>query len=125
VKGQRYPITKNGLNACWRRIRAAADVANFRFHDFRHDLATKLLRDTGNLKLVQKVLNHTDIKSTARYAHVLDEDIAVSLDRVQKSRKKSRSAKLKVTPFQVRSATVQHRRHGGVNGWGKGRGQGL
>jgi hypothetical protein len=28
-------------------------------------------------------------------------------------------------PFQVRSATVQHRRHGGVNGWGKGRGQGL
>ena len=29
------------------------------------------------------------------------------------------------TPFQVRSATVQHRRHGGVNGGGKGRGQGL
>ena len=31
----------------------------------------------------------------------------------------------RITPFQVRSATVQHRRHGGVNGWGKGRGQGL
>ena len=30
-----------------------------------------------------------------------------------------------VTPFQVRSATVQHRRHGGVNGRGKGQGQGL
>jgi transposase len=29
------------------------------------------------------------------------------------------------SPFQVRSATVQHRRHGGVNGRGKGRGQGL
>src|SRR5262249_39867911 len=29
------------------------------------------------------------------------------------------------TPIQVRSATVQHRRHGGVNGGGKGRGQGL
>jgi hypothetical protein len=28
-------------------------------------------------------------------------------------------------PFQVRSATVQHRRHGGVNGRGKGQGQGL
>jgi len=28
-------------------------------------------------------------------------------------------------PIQVRSATVQHRRHGGVNGRGKGRGQGL
>jgi hypothetical protein len=30
-----------------------------------------------------------------------------------------------MTPFQVRSATVQHRRHGGVNGRGKGQGQGL
>ena len=30
-----------------------------------------------------------------------------------------------VTPFQVRSATVQHRRHGGANGRGKGQGQGL
>jgi integrase len=97
VKGQRYPITKNGLNACWRRIRAAANVADFRFHDFRHDLATKLLRETGNLKLVQKVLNHTDIKTTARYAHVLNEDVAVALNRVQKSRKKSRSARLKVS----------------------------
>jgi hypothetical protein len=28
-------------------------------------------------------------------------------------------------PFQVRSATVQHGWHGGVNGRGKGRGQGL
>ena len=28
-------------------------------------------------------------------------------------------------PFQIRSATGQHRRHGGVSGGGKGRGQGL
>jgi integrase len=97
VKGQRYPITKNGLNACWRRIRAAADVADFRFHDFRHDFATKVLRETGNLKLVQRALNHADIKTTARYAHVLDEDVAMALDRVQKSQKKSRSVKLKVS----------------------------
>ena len=31
----------------------------------------------------------------------------------------------KIPPFQVRSATGQHRRHGGVSGGGKGRGQGL
>jgi hypothetical protein len=34
-------------------------------------------------------------------------------------------AEKKRAPIQVRSATVQHRRHGGVNGRGKGRGQGL
>jgi integrase len=96
VKGRRYPITKNGLDTCWRRIRAVAEIADFRFHDFRHDFATKALRKTGNLKLVQKALNHADLKTTGRYAHVLDEDIRAELDRVQKSRRKSRSAKLKV-----------------------------
>jgi integrase len=96
VRGERYPITKGGLNTRWKRTRIAAGLIDFRFHDFRHDFATKVLRETGNLKLVQRALNHSDIKTTARYAHVLDEDVAVALDRVQKSRKKSRSPKLKV-----------------------------
>jgi integrase len=95
VRGERYPITKGGLNTRWKRTRIAAGLINFRFHDFRHDFATKVLRETGNLKLVQRALNHADIKTTARYAHVLDEDVAAALDRVQKSRKKSRSPKLK------------------------------
>jgi len=96
VRGERHPVTEDGLDTRWRRTRVAAGLTDFRFHDFRHDFATKVLRETGNLKLVQRALNHSDIKTTARYAHVLDEDIAVALDRVQKSRKKSRSAKLKV-----------------------------
>jgi integrase len=96
MRGERWPITEGGLSTRWRRTRRAAGLVNFRFHDFRHDLATKLLRETGNLKLVQKVLNHANIKTTARYAHVLDEDIVVALDRVQKSRKKSRSTNRKV-----------------------------
>ena len=58
-------------------------------HDFRHDLDTKLLRETGNLKFVQKALNHSNISSTLRYAHVLDEDVAAAVERVAKSRKKS------------------------------------
>lgn len=91
VKGQRYPLTYNGVKSIWKRIRANAGVADFRFHDFRHDLATKLLRETGNLKIVQKALNHADIKTTTRYAHVLDDEVAAALARVQKSRKKSRS----------------------------------
>jgi hypothetical protein len=37
----------------------------------------------------------------------------------------SSATQVMISPFQVRSATVQHRRHGGVNGRGKGRGQGL
>ena len=60
----------------WQRLRERAGIKDFRFHDYRHDFGTKLLRDSGNLKLVQKAMNHRDIKSTLRYAHVLDEDVA-------------------------------------------------
>jgi integrase len=97
IKGERYPITFNGVKTIWKRIRKAAGVVDFRFHDFRHDLATKLLRDTGNLKLVQKALNHSDIKTTTRYAHVLTEEVSTALEAVQKSRRKSRSAIRKVS----------------------------
>jgi integrase len=90
VHGQRYPLTYNGAKAAWRRIRASAGLVGFRFHDFRHDFGTKLLRDSGNLKLVQKAMNHRDIKSTLRYAHVLDDDVAAAVERVAESRKKSR-----------------------------------
>jgi integrase len=91
VRGQRYPLTYNGAKTAWQRLRSTSGVANFRFHDFRHDFGTKLLRDSGNLKLVQKALNHRDIKSTLRYAHVLDEDVAAAVERLAESRKKSRS----------------------------------
>jgi integrase len=89
--GKRRPITHRGAQGQWDRLRKTAGVTDFRFHDFRHDFGTKLLRETGNLKLVQKALNHRDIKTTLRYAHVLDSDVAEALERVQKSRKNPRT----------------------------------
>jgi site-specific recombinase XerD len=53
------------------------------------------LRATGNLKLVQKTLNHATIKTTTRYAHVLDAEIAEGMEKVAKSRTWSH-AKLKI-----------------------------
>lgn len=90
-KGTRYPITPEGAKTQWRRLRKRAKVENFRFHDIRHDVATKLLRDTGNLKLVQKALNHANIATTTKYAHVIVDELADALSRVGKSRKTSRT----------------------------------
>ena len=91
VRGQRYPLTINGTKSAWLAMRTKANVRDFRFHDFRHDFGTKLLRETGNLKLTQKAMNHRDIKSTLRYAHVLDEDVAAAVERLAKSQRKSQT----------------------------------
>jgi integrase len=91
VKGERYPLTYAGVQTEWRRMRKRSGVVGFRFHDLRHDFATKLLRETGNLRLVQKALHHASIKTTTRYAHVLDSEVAEAMERVAQQRKKSRS----------------------------------
>jgi integrase len=77
---QRYPMTVSGVATAWKRLRKRAGVEGFRFHDFRHDVGAKLLRETGNLKLVQRALNHRSIKSTLRYAHVLDDEVADAME---------------------------------------------
>jgi integrase len=86
----RRPITYAGVQMAWRRLRKRAGLVGFRFHDFRHDFASKVLRTTGNLKLTQKALNHRDIKTTLRYAHVLDSEVADAMEALAKSRKRPR-----------------------------------
>jgi integrase len=97
-RGEHRPVTYYGAQTHWRRLRQRANIPSdadgFRFHDFRHDLATRALRETGNLKLVSRMLNHRDLRSTLRYAHVLDSEVADAMERVAKSRR--RPTRLKV-----------------------------
>jgi len=74
-----------------------AEIEDFRFHDLRHTFATRMLRATGNLKLVSRLLGHTSIETTMRYAHVLDTDLAdamndFSMFQIAESRSFSRSS---------------------------------
>jgi len=91
VKGRRYPLTYAGVQSYWKRLRKRSGVTDFRIHDYRHDFGTKLLRVTGNLRLVQKALGHASIKTTERYTHVLDEEVAEGMECVAESRNRSRS----------------------------------
>jgi integrase len=86
-RGERAPLTYAGAKSEWQAMRKRAGVKGFRFHDVRHDLATKLLRQTKNLKLVSRALNHADIKTTSRYAHVLDGEVADALQRLSSGKK--------------------------------------
>ena len=78
-KGERYPFSRSGWRKDWRVALAAAGIEDFRFHDLRHTDATRTLRKTGNLKLVQKKLGHASIASTARYAHVTTADVHAAM----------------------------------------------
>ena len=45
-----------------------------RLHDLRHNFATYLLKSGVDLKVVQEILGHADIKTTSIYLHAIEED---------------------------------------------------
>ncbi len=95
VKGRRYPITASGFKTAWRRVLAKAGLNGpnrLRNHDLRHDFATKLLRRERDLKLVQKALDHANVTTTMRYAHVSEEDVHRAVAEQAKSRMRKNGA---------------------------------
>jgi hypothetical protein len=74
-----YPLSESGLKTAMRRAVPDAGVANFRFHDTRHTAATRILRKS-NLRVAQILLGHSDIKTTTKYAHAVDDDIRAAMN---------------------------------------------
>lgn len=78
--GELTPIHWRGFQSASRAALDRAGILNARpAHDLRHHAATTLYRATGNLKLVQDLLNHQNIASSARYAHTNKADLRKAL----------------------------------------------
>lgn len=54
----------------WNTARKLAGMADVRIHDLRHSFASFLVNAGRSLYEVQKILGHTQIKTTQRYAHL-------------------------------------------------------
>jgi integrase len=50
-----------------------ANIKNFRFHDLRHTVATRLVEKGVDLVVVQEIMGHSKIETTMRYAHPVPE----------------------------------------------------
>ena len=75
-------INQNNINRMIETYRKKAGIEkHISAHTFRHSYATALLRETGNLSLVQRVLGHEDISTTQIYVHLADKDVEEQMTR--------------------------------------------
>ena len=96
VKGKRYPMTYYGIGTNRRRKWPKAGV-DARLHDTRHTTGQRTLRATGNLKLVQTLLRHTEIGTTAEfYTDTTMNDLRAGMESVESQKKSQTKTKAPV-----------------------------
>ena len=73
IVGQRPGRRLMTLNSTWRRVRHMAGLGDMRLHDLRHSYASRALAAGESLTMIGKLMNHAQMTTTARYAHLMAE----------------------------------------------------
>jgi integrase len=73
------------LFTAWNTARQKAGLPDVRIHDLRHSFASYLVNSGRSLYEVQKILGHTEITTTQRYAHLSHDSLMSAVDAASKS----------------------------------------
>lgn len=69
------PITRQGFYKVVKQKAMLVNIKNITPHTFRHSIATHMLNNGANLKVVQEILGHESITTTEIYAKVSNKTI--------------------------------------------------
>ena len=82
-----FPSPRTGrqivtIETAWKALRRTADLPGVRIHDLRHSFASALAASGASLQLIGSLLGHSQIATTARYAHLADDARREAVERV-------------------------------------------
>jgi integrase len=99
------------VKSTWLRVCRVAGLAEIRVHDLRHSFASLAVNAGVQLEVIGKLLGHTQLKTTMRYAHLSDDPLRAATHRVgaivtaavdrdrQKARRSRRTLRRPHAPF--------------------------
>lgn len=70
------------LQPPWQRLRKKAGLEHVRIHDLRHTYASNAIMNGIDIVVVGRLLGHSQIQTTMRYAHLADEPVRKAAARV-------------------------------------------
>lgn len=77
--GQIFGYTDSGFRALWRRMVLGLGMADFRFHDLRHEATSRFFEKGLNPMEVASITGHKTMHMLKRYTHLRAEDLARKL----------------------------------------------
>ena len=69
----------------WNTARTSVGLSDVRMHDLRHSFASFLVNSGRSIYEVQRILGHTQIKTTQRYAHLSQDSLLAAANEVSKA----------------------------------------
>ena len=82
IAGRRSGSRVASLHYPWGLIRKQAGLDDVRLHDLRHSFASGGLLVGEGLPMIGKLLGHSQVQTTARYAHLADDPVKAAADRI-------------------------------------------
>ena len=73
------------VDAPWWKVRGRAGLDDVRLHDLRHSFASRALALGESLPVIGKLLGHTQVQTTARYAHLAGDSVKEAAARIAAS----------------------------------------
>jgi len=66
----------------WARVQKDCGLEDVRIHDLRHTFASLLVSGGASLEMIGKLLGHSQMQTTLRYAHLMDSPLRAGVDAV-------------------------------------------
>jgi integrase len=82
ITGRKEGGRLTDLQHPWRRIRAQAGLDDVRLHDLRHSFASGALSLGEGLTMIGKLLGHSQVQTTARYAHLANDPVKAAAGKI-------------------------------------------
>jgi len=82
IAGKNPGARLSDLQPFWQRVRARAGLKDARIHDLRHTFASTAVAAGQGLPMIGKLLGHTQVQTTARYAHLAADPVKAAAEQV-------------------------------------------